>query len=512
MKSMKRVLALVLALVMCLGLATVAMATDATPAAGSITIKNAAIGQQYTLYKVFNATYNATTGKTAYTITADTELATEAASATNLFKLGAANAANERAIEFIGTDDSALYQWIAGQIAAGRIVVTEGPKEAESTTLTFNTTAYGYYYITTTHNDGGAVTVDSNTPYAELIDKNKSVPDVPDPEKKSKKITAINNTPLESATTESTAKIGDTVSFEVKFNAVNVYTPENAQNKNEVLKVTKYTITDTSSALDIDWEHITVKVGDKTLEALPAGTTTGEGYVLSDGTGAEGESVKVITLPWVDAEGESIYDDPSLVTVTYTATVTEAAADGSARNKAEIKFNDTEPPFNTTDDEVKTYKFQLVKTDSESTLLTGAKFELYADEAFTEQIAVVKDGNDYRVAEEGETGVEIEAGNVVVKGLKGNTTYYLKETEAPAGYNKLETATPVVITNADLLANKDPEGNIVRANEIRVVNNAGTNLPSTGGIGTTIFYVIGGILVVGAGVLLVTKKRMAHHD
>lgn len=86
-------------------------------------------------------------------------------------------------------------------------------------------------------------------------------------------------------------------------------------------------------------------------------------------------------------------------------------------------------------------------------------------------------------------------------------TYYLKEMEAPLGYNKLDTVVTVVINESGKLnvTTEKPDG----ADQIQVENKSGAELPTTGGIGTTIFYVVGSILLVGAGILLVTKKRMS---
>ena len=134
--------------------------------------------------------------------------------------------------------------------------------------------------------------------------------------------------------------------------------------------------------------------------------------------------------------------------------------------------------------------------------LTGAKFKLYDAATDGNEIPVVKVSDGvYRVAVAGETGVEIEAGAAQIFGLD-EKTYYLEETVAPAGYNILTERVAVAIVadtvNADGILNS----------KINVINNAGALLPSTGGMGTTLFYVIGGLLVVCAAVLLVTRKRM----
>jgi LPXTG-motif cell wall-anchored protein len=170
--------------------------------------------------------------------------------------------------------------------------------------------------------------------------------------------------------------------------------------------------------------------------------------------------------------------------------------------------------------EVVTYQIDLEKVDTSNaeTKLAGAKFKLYDQKTGGKEIPVVlvplnvahptttdinygkensKVDNVYRHAKTGETGVEMvtgATGKIIVQGL-ANGNYYFEETEAPKGFNKLTAR-----TDATTIKNKNAS--------IKVLNESGAELPSTGGIGTTIFYVVGAILVIGAGVVLVTRRRM----
>ena len=155
--------------------------------------------------------------------------------------------------------------------------------------------------------------------------------------------------------------------------------------------------------------------------------------------------------------------------------------------------------------------FKYTKTGETETALAGAKFTLSKNADGSNPIALVSKGNNvYRVAKTGETGTVTEittddTGKFTIKGLDADT-YYLTETAAPAGYNKLAGPVTIVIGENGVVNGTTEASQGV--DEVKVLNQSGTELPSTGGIGTTIFYVVGGILVVGAVVLLVTKKRM----
>ena len=212
------------------------------------------------------------------------------------------------------------------------------------------------------------------------------------------------------------------------------------------------------------------------------------------------------------------------LTVTYSAVLNENAKVGEAEtNKAKLTWGDKSE---TVWEETKTYtwkinvyKYTMVKdadgNDSEKAL-ANAEFILYKDvkngESTTRYYAkatTVEGG--YRFTEwttdkaAATTFVTPDNGKFAIKGLDSDT-YYLEETKAPAGYNVLKAPVKVVIDNEGKVTYGND--NTAAAPDVKVLNQTGTELPSTGGIGTTIFYVLGSVLVVAAGVLLVTKKRM----
>lgn len=214
---------------------------------------------------------------------------------------------------------------------------------------------------------------------------------------------------------------------------------------------------------------------------------------------------KNITVSMSDIGNEARVPGAKII-VTYTATLDAGVTSGEvAKNSASLEFGnngDTQGVGKTTTDIVKVYTFALDfdKVDEDGEALDGAGFTLYAEDGTT-VVATIEAG-------EGKT-------NFVFDGLKAGT-YILEETTVPDGYNKMENKTIVISASVD--------GENVTVNDIDdwtksdfvfttdIQNYAGVQLPSTGGIGTTIFYVVGGIMVLGACVLLITKKRMSARE
>jgi LPXTG-motif cell wall-anchored protein len=218
------------------------------------------------------------------------------------------------------------------------------------------------------------------------------------------------------------------------------------------------------------------------------------------------------------------YDAGAVVTITYDAEVLNGAvADTNAQAKNAVKItyetydgtnssvipdpdpDDGEDPK--AEETVQTRALTIQKTDYYENELTGATFKIHVGDtvidvvkesdgvyhkADSDEIADKKTEKDGIVTDDG-------SGKIIIKGLDVDTAYSVEEVTAPEGYNKLESYATVETSGSG--TDKDFV-------ELVVYNTTGGTLPSTGGMGTTIFYVTGGILVVAALVVLITKKRM----
>ena len=209
------------------------------------------------------------------------------------------------------------------------------------------------------------------------------------------------------------------------------------------------------------------------------------------------------------------------------AIVTTATGSTGNWNKVSLQYSNNpnvEDSFDTTPyEEVYVFTYQLNNTkhqDSETgPALEGAGFRLYSDVTCnaTDEIKLKKntDGtySRYFGSEAGDEMKSAADGTFKVKGLDAGT-YYLKETSTPTGFNTCPVTTVVIKANHTgndvKLTDSTINGTALSTSGLSttIVNNHGTTLPGTGGIGTTIFYVVGGGLMVAAAVLLITKKRM----
>ena len=296
--------------------------------------------------------------------------------------------------------------------------------------------------------------------------------------------------------------IGDKVPFQLKGTVAADY---------DKYTVYKFVFHDTESAgLTFDKDSVVVKVDNTVIDSGYTVVTEG----LNDGCTFEIQFTDLKTIDSVEAG--------SVITVDYKSTLNENAVIGSTGNTNKMKLEYSNNPNdkqggttgNTPEDTVVVFSYKTIinKVDGDSKSLTGAAFKLEklikgADEAADTWTLVKK----YTV------DADNPASTFEFTGLDDGT-YKLTETVTPAGYNTIDpisfeiTASDngTVITGLDgdnntITFAKNLEAGSLSAN---VVNKAGSILPSTGGMGTTLLYIIGAILVVGAGVLLVARRRM----
>lgn len=212
------------------------------------------------------------------------------------------------------------------------------------------------------------------------------------------------------------------------------------------------------------------------------------------------------------------------IVVVYNAILQSDAVIGNSGNlnKTWLTYGDNNTETNKSETITKTFemnvfKFYEDKNNSNTEKgLAGATFKLTKDSKDVNNITFVKTSNKtatndvYRVAKTGETGTVAtitspDSGKFKIQGL-GAGIYYLTETQQPAGYNKLSGPVKVEIKdNGDIYVD---DSKTVNTGDVKVENKTGTVLPSTGGAGTTMIYLVGAVLVLGSGVVLATKRRV----
>ena len=480
-KTFKKLMAALLAVALLCAMAVPAFAASAHNN-GKITINQATDGETYTIYRIFDLeSYDKSTGegdpgRYSYTVSQKWIDAgfTNSTAFTNYFTL-----VNNKYVKANDSMDAAAFAKAALAFAEEKSIANDGSHVAASGKVEFASLPTGYYLINTTV--GTLCALDTTNDTIVIDDKNVQ----PTIDKTVKSGTG-------DYVKSNDASIGDKVDYKVVIHAKK--------------GATGYVLTDTmTKGLTFNND---IAITDSNGKTLASGTDYTVTSTVDSTTG-----VTTITVTFKPEYLNTLTNASTDITVTYSATLNKDAVVYTDANKNTAKLNyshDAETTPSETD--TYTYMFDLVKTDSTNKLLADAKFKLYDAETNGTEIKLVKiDDNTYRVAKSDEAGIEIvtnAASKITIKGLKKGT-YWLQETEAPQGYNGLTARVEVDLTGGNNVAKMDNTTYVPVNNAgIHIVNNTGATLPSTGGMGTTLFYVIGGGLMVAAVVLLVTKKRM----
>ena len=455
MRKISKVLVLVLSAIMVL-------AMSASVFAASITVQNVLDGETYTAYKILNYEDNGKTGNdravSYYLTTAEYRQIgsvlegagfefTASADGTQYYVNNADTIDAAAAAEYLGAHVADLGSALGTKTAVG-----------ENGEANFPNLSTGYYFVTSTA--GSLCALHEDKQIAKVVEKN-TVPTVDKKEKTSGR--DFVDGPVD-------ANMGDTVHYQV------VVTDGIGTN-------TAITLTDTMTS-GLDYTAGSIKI-DGNPVADDADTNNWKITV----------SARTITIV-LKAAYVSTLDTGETVTITYDATINKDAVVDSAtgnENKIELAYSKQH-----SEDKVyvETYDVLLKKTDG-SKALSGAKFNVFTQETGGTALKFGSDTTGYYLDTAGTVEIDAGAGTGVnIRGLEPGD-YWFEETEAPSGYNKLPARTKVTVTSG-----------ATAAAEVTVINEKGTVLPSTGGIGTTIFYIVGSLLVIGCGIVLVSRRRM----
>lgn len=495
MKQLKKSVSFLLTLIMTFTLSITAFAAaEGKLDGGSITINDAVPGGIYKIYQLlYLESYDpdgGTDGKGAYAYKANSSWESWLKEQTQYVKI----------------DSQGYVTWVDGAIAAdfakaalayaeSQGISADGQETAPAaasgntySTVTFNSLKLGYYLADTSV--GTLCSLNTTNPNAVIEEKN----DVPTIEKE------VQEDSTGTWGEENTAQIGDTIAFKTVITA-----QPGAE---------EYILHDEmSDGLTLDPDSIEAEADGISL------TADDEFTVVISGLGDNCDFHVIFDQDYLDT-----INAETIITVTYNAVLNgdaEISADPNT-NKTKLNYGE-DSRLETTWDETKTYSFyfDIVKTKTDNKLLDGAKFELYDAKEGGNRIPLVKNSDGtYRVATKEEqeapgfVSAEIEAANgrAAVKGLDADTTYWLEETQAPAGYNVLAERVEVAIADKNLSTTLTGDTWTDGDGGIHIVNETGALLPTTGGMGTTLFYIGGGALMAGAAVIFAIKKHKENEE
>ena len=545
MKLAKKLISLTLAIMMVAVLGVAVLAAGR----GSITITNAVVGKNYVAYKVFDASYSSSDPNAAsyyidisspwYNLVKDAKDSDSNA----LFSIVDTPNSTIKLVEKKNTDPSAYITWFKSAAVENALKDTTTfvgvSIEATGTTVKFENLDFGYYYITSAL--GSEVTITNVKSDVTLFDKAMT----PGWGVGGGKYIVKNNTLVD----KDTAEIGEKIVYKIVVS--------NAYNTYKGAPITEYVINDiVGSAINIDFHSMKIKINgsdvpngwiqgvdsehkyshavDKTDD-----TTSDTNYKWRIINASEDDNEFSINIKWSENDTFFYKGAPNVIEITYEG---ELAGNASLGNDTTNNTNKAQLSWITiasgTTKDSKDYEvehnslaigFTKIDSTDNTKFLAGAEFELrdsagktillyaskdttnvyYVKNAYTESHGnfVWNTGKTYSTIV---TSSDSNADNCMIAfvGLKEGS-YTLIETKAPDGYNLVANGTAIElnVSNSTGVINKGVHN--VAAVTLKIENGKGSILPETGGTGTIIFIVVGAVAVIGAGLFLVTNKRMS---
>lgn len=512
MKLMKRILAIVCTFVMIISMATGVNAVDNTSAAaatqpkGSITLENAVVGDEYKVYKIL--TLESYVKDKAYSYKRNGDGWDKFINSTQGTQFFESNENGYVKLKSTADNDTAARKiaiYAIGFAQANRDTVTptktvraEATSKTETTKVVFNDLELGYYVVEST--SGTACAITTTDPDATIKDKhdNPSVNKIIEHGgvvKDNHKMNSVN--------------LGETVYFETTINvkpgAKNYVLHDTMDSNLENFFVYEVYCNLPNSKNQNTSLATTGAENEKMVNVRPGAFNSEK---PTDGCTFE---LSFTNLFYTTYRQQIDRGELTKIYVKYYATVGNKAPINTAmKNTTYLTYGENNLETDKSETETYTYGIPVFKYTGNDAGLAGAKFILSTESDVTENNALKFDPNvpSYRYIINQKTGngtttlESPEGGRFTIEGLEAGT-YYLKETEAPKGYNKIQKSITIeILENGDIKVDGNPI-----SGDVRVQNNTGSILPSTGGMGTTLIYVVGSILVLASGIVLFSKRK-----
>lgn len=513
MKLLKRILAIVCTFVMIISMATGVNAVNdssatatTTSTTGSITLENAVVGDEYKVYKILTLESYVKDKAYSYKRNGDGwDKFINSTQGTQFFESNEngyvklkSTAYNDTAARKIAIYAIGFAQANRDTVRPTKTVRAEATSKTETTKVVFNDLELGYYVVEST--SGTACAITTTDPDATIKDKHDN-PSV-------NKIIEHGGVVKDNKTMNS-VNLGETVYFETTINV-------KPGAKNYVLHVTM-----DSNLENFYVYEVSCNLPNSKNQNTSLATTGAENEKMvsvrpgafnsekpTDGCTFE---LSFTNLFYTTYRQQIDRGELTKIYVKYFATVGNKAQINTAmKNTTYLTYGENNLETDKSETETYTYGIPVFKYTGTNTPLADAKFILSKVENATEADAIkfTSNGAFYRYTIDQTNGggnttlVSPTKGRFEIQGLEAGT-YYLKETEAPKGYNKIQKSIKIEILEGGSIK---VDNNAITG-DVRVQNNTGSILPSTGGMGTTLIYVVGSILVLASGIVLFSKRK-----